>query len=197
MTPVWLAVTLEGERALRLCNRLIVLVARGRRIASAIRRGSRKSYLEDLNEAALVRAWAIMDAYLSDRADVLTRREMPIPTSPSAVMISAHSQAIGSIRGSFERLQAYWKAPLGLRFADYPDWSHLRAFRDLRNALAHRSGFVRLPLAGGHPPWIVNRLTKAGLSGSYSGKLPVYDSDFDELIRLVRDFVLWADRQLP
>ena len=195
VTSTWLRFSAEGERAIRACSRLEMLVGQLRRQASLVRSTSRREgHLADINEVAIVRGWSILESYLSVRADAVLQRDVPLPTPSKPI----HDQVRAGLLDRWEtwaRLQAFWQEGLGLQGSR---WGKVPEYKELRNLIAHGYGYVR-PRPGRQPSKaLASRLSAARLSPrSYAGRVPLKDADADGLIKLVREIVSWAEVSVP
>jgi hypothetical protein len=155
----------------------------------------RLAYAADINELGLVRAWSILEAYLTSRGEALLQRDLPIPSSPSDLQSHVHGSILADFRG-WQGIEAFWQQGLGVSGAR---WSKLPEFKELRNVIAHGLGYVR-PKPGAKPfsPAMARRLAAARLSPrTYSGRVPLVDDDLDAFIAIVQDFVTWCESSRP
>ncbi len=190
--------SVEAELAIRTLNRVRVLVSRGRLLFGLAPGPAGPSYRSELNEVGIVRAFSVLESFLTDRGDSLFRRDLPVPSAPSAMVKYAHSQILRSFRGDFERGPvAFWKSGLGVELATFPRWQDVEDYRQLRNTITHALGYVR-PGGSKMPQAIERRLRAITLDpSSFVGRIPIADRDFDDIASLVLEFVLWADGQRP
>jgi hypothetical protein len=174
-----------------------VVVVRARIALSLTAPRSAPAHRADLAEVGLVRAFSILESYLSDRGDTLVRRDLPVPIVPRALTRAAHTRILGAFRGSFESGPvAFWKEGLELDLKTFPGgWSKVSEFKDLRNLIVHGLGYVR---PGGTPmrPSIAARVRSfTSDPDNYTGRVPVSDKDYEECVRIVSAFIKWVDRQ--
>jgi hypothetical protein len=191
----WLKYSAEGERAIRATNRLRALVHRLRREAAATPPNSRNAHLADINELGLVRAWSILEAYLTSRGDVILQRDLPIPGKATTLQAHVHGSILDDFR-SWRGIETFWQAGLGLTGAQ---WKTLPEYKELRNVISHGLGYVR-PRPGPKPfsAAMTRRLTAAKLTPrSYFGRVPLVDADLDTFLDVVRDFIKSAEAAVP
>lgn len=196
-TPWSPTLSVEAERALRSLNRLRVVVARARIGLTIIPTSSVGTHRADLAEVGVVRAFSVLESYLTDRGDTLVRRGLPVLPTPSALSKAAHLRILGAFRGNFESGPvAFWKEGLEVDLKKFPGgWSRISEYKDLRNLLTHGLGHVR---PGGTPlrPSVAARLKAVTANPeTYTGRVPVSHGDFEELVRVVSAFVRWVDYQ--
>ncbi len=190
--------SIEAERAIRSLNRLRIVIARSQATIRLIPRPTRRAQLSDLAELGVVRAFSVLESYLSERADTIIREDLPVPASPTSLTHFAHLNLLGAFRGNFERgMVGFWKKALDVDLQKLPDgWSNVDEFRELRNLLTHGLGYVR-PGGAQLPSSLTKRLRKVTADpGTFTGRVPVENQDFDEIARLVRSTVLWVDQQV-
>jgi hypothetical protein len=190
------SLSLEGERAIRDLNRLRVVITRARPAVAVIPTTAGVAR-RDVDEIGIVRAFSVLESYLSARADSFIRRDLPVPDPPHEIAVYAHSRLISSTFGNFERgTMTLWHLGLGVDLSKFPGrWNRINEFRELRNLLTHGLGYVR-PGPIKLKPGIRKRLATVTASPeTFVGRVPVGTNDFDDLATLVRDFVLWADAQ--
>lgn len=202
MVARWLTISAEGERAITELHRLSVLVRRTRLSlggGTAIRPA--RALQDDLNDAAIVRGWSIVEAYLRDRGEAILRREAPIREPPSAVLGYMYSRTQAALERRFDEIEAMWRDGIGAPLSAGPNWSRLGNYRFMRNLLAHSLGRVRLPYVRGSKSFrkeVRARVTAARLGPvGVSDRLPVWDSDFDELVELAEKFIRWLEDTRP
>lgn len=196
----WLTLTPEGETAIRLLNRLRVMVSTSR--ASFLSQRNGALLRDDLNDLAIVRAWSILEAYLHDRGEVITKRELPIPSPRPALAGYLYDRTENSFRGSFPKLKGYWEEALGVPVGNKaPGWQRLTFYHLLRNLIVHSVAEIQLSGEGlkkALQDELRRRLAAERRKPvSERGRFPISDSDFDELADLVIAFVLWADTERP
>ena|SRR5436190_13182309 len=199
MSTGWLPpASIEAERAIRSLNRLKVVVDPSRAVLriSSFRR--RDDFRADVNELGIVRAFSILESYLSERGDTIIRRELPVPTPPPKLVEYAHLHLMASLRGNFDRGPVrLWRRGLGVEINNFRRRKDVDDLRELRNLVTHALGYVR---PGGTPlPASLNtRLTRLTSDpASYVGRIPVTDDDVGDALALVREFVVWVDAQRP
>lgn len=202
MVASWLRISPEGERALRQLNRLVVLVRRSRASLGGAKAIAPGRWLQDdLNDAAIVRGWSIVEAYLRDRGEALLRRDTPIKNPPPAPIAYMFEHAQAQIERRFEEIENLWKRALGAPLSTGPKWEQLADFRHLRNLLAHSLGRVTLPYERGTKSFkaeVRKRVSAARLAPSgFTDRLPVWDTDFDSLAELTRGLILWIEKTRP
>lgn len=193
-TPTY---SIEAERAIRGINRVAGLVSNSRRFIAALPPPRGRTLAAELNDVAIVRAVSVLESYLTDRADTLMRRDLPVPYPATQLVQYLHENVLASFRGSFDRgSKRFWDNALGVELKRGPNWSALADFRELRNAIVHSLGFVR---AGDKLSSSIERRIKSvtGTPSIYSGRIPVTDNDFDDLAVAVRAYVMWTDRMRP
>lgn len=190
----WLKRTPEGEKAVRLVNRLSAIVARSRRSLAEVRpKRKRRGLLDDLNQVAVVRAWSIVDAYLVDRPDAVVRQKLPVPVAPSDLVGTVHAEVVASMN-NFNRQADFWRKALGVDLKPYR--ARLDEFRILRNVVVHGAGYVRPRFGTETNEAVKRRLRAAGItSATYAGPIPISEADVTGYFGLVREFIEWADGQ--
>jgi hypothetical protein len=189
----------EAERALRSLNRLRVVVVRARIALALIPPRSAAEHRTDLAEVGLVRAFSILESYLSDRGDTLVRRDLPVPVAPAALTRAAHTRILGAFRGSFDSGPvAFWKEGLELDLKTFPGgWSKVSDYRDLRNLIVHGLAYVR-PGGSRLRPSIAARIRSfTSDPENYTGRVPVSDKDYEDCVKVASAFIKWVDRQRP
>jgi len=188
--------TVEAERAIRSLNRLRVVFARAKKVVGILPTASSETYRSDLRELALVRAFSILEAFLTERGDTLIRRDLPLPSSPGPMATYAHQAILGSFRGNFQRGPvAFWRKALRVDIAKYGRSKDLDAYRELRNLVTHALGYVR-PGGSPLPESLQARLRKVTKDPTtYVGRIPINDADVEDILALVHDFVTWVDPQ--
>jgi hypothetical protein len=182
--------SIEAERAIRDLNRLRVVVGRAQLAVGVIpsRAGAER---RDVAEIGIVRAFSVLESYLSARAD------LPVPDPPRDLPTYAHSRLLGSFRGDFVRGPVeFWRVGLSVDLEKFPGgWKRLDEYRELRNVLTHGLGYVR-PGPTKLKASIRKRIARVTTSpDTYAGRVPLDASEFDEIARLVHEFVVWADVQ--
>lgn len=195
MVVPWLAVSVEGERAVRQINRLNVLVRRTRwALGGPSATGPLRRLQEDLNDAAIVRGWSIVEAYLRDRGEVLTRRDAGVPDPPAGLVGFMFGRTRLGLSRNFAEIEALWNEGLGSPLPKIKAWRMLSDYRYLRNLLVHALGRVTVPYKFGSKAFrteVDKRVAAVRLaSGGTYERLPVWDSDFDTLASLSKTFVL-------
>lgn len=196
---VWLKLSSEAERALRLLNRVRVLVGTSRAYhASSKRTGEIGA---DLNEAGITRAWSILEAYLHDRGEAIAKRDIPIPDPPPRLLGYLYDKAEAGFKGRFPVLIDFWRDGVGVTLTTAPRWTRVAFYHQLRNHLVHSVGQVKGTGQGLHPALkseLKRRLTSARLAPlADKARFPISDADFDELAAVVHDTILWIDAQKP
>ena len=179
--------------AIRTVNRMRMLVRRARFSALTVPPGLRPRYRRDITQLGIVRTFGALEAYLTDHADTIMRRELPVPANPTGIIAFVHMQTLASFRGSMSRPLDYWRDALGVDPRSHTNWARIDEYRHLRNVITHAVGYVR---AGGSrlPKPIEKRITAITSSPArYSGEVPMTDSDFEECANLVVDIVRWLD----
>jgi hypothetical protein len=188
--------SLEAERAIRTLNRLRVLFARAKRVIGILPTPSSQTYRSDLRELVVVRAFSILESFLTERGDTLLRRELPVPAAPGPMTAFAHQAILGSFRGNFQRGPvAFWRKALGVDIGKFTRSKDLDAYRELRNLVTHALGYVR-PGGSPLPESLKSRLLKVAADpATYVGRVPIDDTDVDDVLDLVHEFVIWVDPQ--
>lgn len=203
MVARWLRISAEGERAITEIHRLSILVRRTRLSlggGTAIRPA--RALQDDLNDAAIVRGWSIVEAYLRDRGETILRREGAVKDPPSPALGYMYGRTQAALERRFDEVESMWRDGLGTPLTAGPNWSRLSNYRYMRNLLAHSLGRVRLPYKRGSKAFrtkVRSRVTAArlGPAGVSADRLPVWDSDFDELVDLAEKFIRWLEDTRP
>ena len=188
----------EAERSLRTLNRLAVLLHRGRPAFAGVSPWHLESR-QDLNEAVIVRAFSVLEAYLLDRADELLVQELPVPGSPSPLVAYLYDVVLSQFRTRFETRVEFWKNALGVDLrSGYPKWSKVSEHKDLRNTLTHALGYMHPRRYERIPKSVRARLARVTATPElYMGRIPIDDRDADDSIEVAKDVIQWLERSRP
>lgn len=188
-------ISVEAERGLRELNRVRVLVGTGRTVSAGL--SAAAALRSDVNETGVVRAFSVVESYLTVRADVLLHRDLPIPAKRSSMQAFVHERVVSGFRGQFENPVKFWSGALDVSLAKGPGWEDLNDYKDLRNSLVHALGFIR-PGEEKIRRGVEKRLKAITKTPeTFVGRVPVSDGDFDDLAALADEFVRWADAAYP
>ena len=178
----------QAEHAVRAIHRARVLVHRTR--GMALPSSGAESYRAEANATGVVQAFAVLDSYLTGRADELLHRELPLPAGGTPLEEFVHLQVGRSFRGSIRGPLAFWKQALRVDIQqDAPLWREVHELRELRNLIVHSLRSLR-PHGQELRPAIAKRLKSYGLDpDTFVGQIPTNDRDFDEL-------ALWVESGL-
>jgi len=186
----------EAEHAIRSVHRARVLVGRTRLLA--LPSSAPDAYRAEANAVGVVMAFAVLDSYLSTRADFLLHRDLPLPSGGTALESFVHSNVGRTLRGSVRQLIEYWNIALGVNIEkNAPNWPLIKEQRELRNLIVHSLRFLR-PHGGTLGDALAKRVRNLGFDpDTYVGQIPAHDADFDRLALWVEEVVAWIDKERP
>lgn len=188
------SLSVEADRSLRGLRRLRWLVSTVEGTLAAKQVSVQAVGKIELYEVAVVRAFSLLESYLSSRADSHFRTTLPLSNPPKPFENHMHDLVAAARRKSFEQgVVKYWEVAAGVAISRHPEWAQVKDVRELRNAITHGMGYVR-PGGGSVPASVLGRLRSVTTSpATYTGKIPVTQADWLGVSILVENLVKWAD----
>jgi len=144
-------------------------------------------------QSTLFRLASIVESHVVGQLVARSEIHAPEPRTPilDDIYVNAEDRAIGS----WPQIEASYKQWLGIKFSRSPNWTHIQALNNARNAIAHGLGDLTRRQARKNSNQLKQSLQQVGVS--VDGKrIVISDSAIMQAARTTRTFIYWLDERL-
>jgi hypothetical protein len=144
-------------------------------------------------QSTLFRLTSIVESHVVGQLVVRSEIHAPEPRTPilDDIYVHAEDRAIGS----WSQLEISYKQWLGIRLSGSPDWTHIQALNNARNAVAHGVGNLTRRQARKNSNQLKQSLQQVGVSVD-GNRIVISDSAIMYAARTSRAFIYWLDERL-
>jgi hypothetical protein len=144
-------------------------------------------------QSTLLRLTSIVESYVVGQLVVRSEIHAPEPRSPilDDIYVSAEDRAIGS----WPQITVSYKQWLGIKLNGSPDWTHIQALNNARNAVAHGLGNLTRRQARKNSNQLKQSLQQVGVSVDGT-RIVISESAIMNGAKTSRAFIYWVDERL-